>query len=130
LKQVAGAQGLAKECEMARVKSGPHGYKRHKKILKLNKGYYGTKSKLFRRANEQYLKSQWYAYRDRRNRKRDLRKLWIARINAAARQNGTTYSKLVYGLRQTNINLNRKMLADLAVREPEAFTAIVEKAMG
>ena len=114
---------------MARVKSGPHGYRRHKKILKLNKGYYGTKSKLFRRANEQYLKSQWYAYRYRRNRKRDLRKLWIARINAAARQNGTTYSKLIHGLRQTQINLNRKMLADLAVREPEAFAAIVNKAL-
>jgi large subunit ribosomal protein L20 len=114
---------------MARVKSGPQGYRRHKKILKLNKGYYGTKSKLFRRANEQYLKSQWYAYRDRRIRKRDLRKLWIARINAAARQNGTTYSKLVYGMRQTNINLNRKMLADLAVREPEAFTEVVKIAL-
>lgn len=114
---------------MARVKGGPHRYKRHKKILKLNKGYYGTKSKLFRRANEQYLKSQWYAYRDRRNRKRDLRKLWIARINAAARQNGTTYSKLIHGMRQNQINLNRKMLADLAVNEPGAFSAVVEKAM-
>ena len=114
---------------MARVKGGPQGYRRHKKILKLNKGYYGTKSKLFRRANEQYLKSQWYAYRDRRVRKRDLRKLWIARINAAARQNGTTYSKLIHGLRETQINLNRKMLADLAVREPEAFAEIVKIAM-
>lgn len=114
---------------MARVKGGPHRYKRHKKILKLNKGYYGTKSKLFRRANEQYLKSQWYAYRDRRNRKRDLRKLWIARINAAARQNGTIYSKLIHGMRQTQINLNRKILADLAVNEPGAFSAVVEKAM-
>ena len=110
---------------MARVKGGPQGYRRHKKILKLNKGYYGTKSKLFRRANEQYLKSQWYAYRDRRVRKRDLRKVWIARINAAARQNGTTYSKLIHGLRETQINLNRKMLADLAVREPDAFAEIV-----
>ncbi len=114
---------------MARVKGGPQGYRRHKKILKLNKGYYGTKSKLFRRANEQYLKSQWYAYRDRRVRKRDLRKLWITRINAAARQNGTTYSKLIHGMRQTQINLNRKMLADLAVREPEAFAEIVKTAM-
>ena len=114
---------------MARVKSGPHGYKRHKKILKLNKGYYGTKSKLFRRANEQYLKSQWYAYRDRRNRKRDLRKLWIARINAAARINGTTYSRLIHGLKQTQINLNRKMLADLAVREPDAFAEVVKIAL-
>jgi large subunit ribosomal protein L20 len=115
---------------MARVKTGPHGYKRHKKILKLNKGYYGTKSKLFRRANEQYLKSQWYAYRDRRNRKRDLRKLWIARINAAARINGVTYSRLIHGLKEKKISLNRKMLADLAVREPEAFASIVKKAMG
>ena len=114
---------------MARVKRGPHAYKRHKKILKLNRGYYGTKSKLFRRANEQYLKSQWYAYRDRRTRKRDLRRLWISRINAAARMNGTTYSKLIHGLRQTEINLNRKVLADLAVREPQAFSTIVEKAM-
>jgi large subunit ribosomal protein L20 len=114
---------------MARVKSGPQGYRKHKKILKLNKGYYGTKSKLFRRANEQYLKSQWYAYRDRRIRKRDLRKLWITRINAAARLNGTTYSKLVHGLRQTNINLNRKMLADLAVREPDAFSEVVKIAL-
>ena len=114
---------------MARVKSGPHGYKRHKKILKLNKGYYGTKSKLFRRANEQYLKSQWYAYRDRRNRKRDLRRLWISRINAAARQNGTTYSRLIHGMKEAKNNLNRKMLADLAVREPDAFAVIVEKAM-
>ncbi|NLN70586.1 MAG: 50S ribosomal protein L20 [Chloroflexi bacterium] len=114
---------------MARVRGGPHGYRKHKKILKLNKGYYGTKSKLFRRANEQYLKSQWYAYRDRRTRKRDLRKLWITRINAAARQNGTTYSKLLHGLRQTEINLNRKMLADLAVREPAIFSEIVKKAL-
>jgi len=113
---------------MARVKSGPHGYRRHKKILKLNKGYYGTKSKLFRRANEQYLKSQWYAYRDRRNRKRDLRKLWIARINAAARLNGTTYSKFIHGLKQTEITLNRKMLADLAVHDMAAFGQIAEKA--
>lgn len=114
---------------MARVKGGPKEYRRHKKMLKLTKGYYGTKSKLFRRANEQYLKSNWYAYRDRRNRKRDLRKLWIARINAAARQNGTTYSKLMHSLRQTNINLNRKMLADLAVREPNAFAEVVKLAM-
>ena len=114
---------------MARVKGGPQGYRRHKKILKLNKGYYGSKSKLFRRANEQYLKSQWYAYRDRRVRKRDLRKLWITRINAAARQNGTTYSKLVYGMRQTEITLNRKMLADLAVREPGVFAEIVKQAL-
>jgi large subunit ribosomal protein L20 len=76
------------------------------------------------------LKSLWYAYRDRRTRRRDLRSLWIARINAAARLNGTTYSRLIHGMKQTNITLNRKMLADLAVREPGAFKAIVDKAMG
>ena len=80
---------------MARVKRGPSSYNRHKKVLKLTKGQYGTKSKLFRRANEALLKSLWYAYRDRRNRKRDLRRLWITRINAAARINGISYSKFI-----------------------------------
>jgi large subunit ribosomal protein L20 len=111
-----------------RVKGGPQGHLRHKKVLKFTKGQRGSKHLLFRRANEAMLKSMWYAYRDRRTRKRDLRKLWIARINAAARANGTNYSRLVYGLRQANINLNRKMLADLAVRDPHAFSAIVEQA--
>ena len=96
--------------------------------MKLTKGQYGTRSKLFRRANEAMLKSLWYSYRDRRVRKRDLRKLWIARINAAARLNGISYSRLVYAMRQANINLNRKVLADLAVRDPKAFSAVVEKA--
>jgi large subunit ribosomal protein L20 len=114
---------------MARVKTGYTRRKRHKKVLKFTKGQYGTRSKLYRRANEARLKSLWYAYRDRRNRRRDLRKLWIARINAAARQNGTTYSRLIHGLKVAEINLNRKMLADMAVRDPEAFTAVVEKAM-
>ena len=113
---------------MARVKSGPHGHRRHKKILKLTKGQYGTKSKLFRRANEAMLKSLWYSYRDRRVRRRDLRKLWIARINAAARLNGTTYSKLIHSLKKAEIEINRKMLADLAVRDPKAFAAVVAKA--
>jgi large subunit ribosomal protein L20 len=113
---------------MARVKGGPHGHKRHQKVLKLTKGQYGTRSKLFRRANEAMLKSLWYAYRDRRVRKRDLRKLWITRINAGARLNGLTYSRLIHGLKLANIQLNRKMLADLAVRDPEAFSAVVEKA--
>jgi len=113
---------------MARVKGGPHGYKRHQKVLKLTKGQYGTRSKLFRRANEAMLKSLWYAYRDRRVRRRDLRKLWITRINAAARLNGLTYSRLIHGLKQADIQLNRKMLADLAVRDPQAFSAVVEKA--
>jgi len=113
---------------MARVKTGFTRRKRHKKVLKITKGQYGTRSKLYRRANEARLKSLWFAYRDRRNRRRDLRRLWIARINAAARLNGTTYSRLIHGMRQANININRKMLADMAVRDPNAFTAVVEKA--
>ncbi|MEN4041867.1 MAG: 50S ribosomal protein L20 [Anaerolineaceae bacterium] len=113
---------------MARVKSGPYGYRRHKKVLKMTKGQFGTRHRLFRRANEALLKSLWYAYRDRRVRKRDLRKLWIARINAAARLNKTTYSRLVHALRSADINLNRKVLADLAVRDPQAFAAVVAAA--
>lgn len=113
---------------MARVKTGYVRRKKHKKILKITKGQYGSRSKLFRRANEAMLKSLWLSYRDRRNRKRDLRRLWIARINAAARLNGTTYSRLIHGMKQANITLNRKMLADMAVRDPEAFAAIVAEA--
>ncbi|MCC6148028.1 MAG: 50S ribosomal protein L20 [Anaerolineaceae bacterium] len=113
---------------MARVKGGPAARARHKKILKVTKGFFGTRHRLFRRANETLLKGLWYAYRDRRVRKRDLRKLWITRINAAARLNGISYSRLVFALRKANINLNRKMLADLAVRDPKAFAAVVEKA--
>jgi large subunit ribosomal protein L20 len=113
---------------MARVKGGPHGHLRHKKILTLNQGYFGSRHRLFRRANEAFLKSMWYAYRDRRVRKRDLRKLWIARINAAARLNGISYSRLMFGMKKSGITINRKMLADLAVRDPGAFTAIVAKA--
>ncbi len=112
-----------------RVKTGFVRRRRHKKILKLTKGQWGARSRLFRRANEAMLKSLWYAYRDRRNRKRDLRRLWIARINAAARLNGTTYSRLIYAMRKAGITINRKMLADLAVRHPEAFKAVVEKAL-
>ena len=108
-----------------RVKGGPQGHIRHKKILKITKGQRGAKHRLFKRANEAMLKSLWYATRDRRVRKRDLRKLWIARINAAARLNGTTYSKLVAALKKANIDLNRKMLADIAVRNPQAFAAVV-----
>jgi large subunit ribosomal protein L20 len=111
-----------------RVKGGPRGHLRHKKVLKFTKGQRGSKHLLFRRANEAMLKSLWYAYRDRRIRKRDLRKLWITRINAAARANGISYSRLVFAMRKANINLNRKMLADLAVRDPQAFSAIVAKA--
>lgn len=111
-----------------RVKGGPQGHQRHKKVLKFTKGQRGTKHFLFRRANEAMLKSMWYAYRDRRTRKRDLRKLWITRINAAARLNGVSYSRLIYALRKANINLNRKMLADLAVRDPQAFAKVVAQA--
>lgn len=110
-----------------RVKGGPQGHLRHKKILKITKGQRGSKHLLFKRANEAMLKSLWYATRDRRVRKRDLRKLWIARINAAARMNGTTYSKLVAALKKAKIELNRKMLADIAVRNPQAFAAVVAK---
>ena len=113
---------------MARLKNGPHGRRRHKKVLKLTKGQYGSKSKLFRRANEAMLKSLWYSYRDRRNRRRALRRLWIARINAAARLNGVTYSKLIHLLKKADIQLNRKMLADMAVRDPESFAAVVARA--
>lgn len=108
-----------------RVKGGPQGHLRHKKILKITKGQRGAKHRLFKRANEAMLKSLWYATRDRRVRKRDMRKLWIARINAAARLNGTTYSKLVAALKKANIDLNRKMLSDLAIRDPQAFAAVI-----
>ncbi|MBW8010369.1 MAG: 50S ribosomal protein L20 [Chloroflexi bacterium] len=113
---------------MARVKTGTTRRKRHKKILKITKGQYGTRSKLFRRANEAMLKSLWYSYRDRRTRRRDLRRLWIARINAAARLNGTTYSRLIHGMKLSNVMINRKMMAELAVRDPQAFTAVVDQA--
>jgi large subunit ribosomal protein L20 len=110
------------------VKGGKVTRRRHKKILKLTRGMYGTRHKLFRRANEAMLKSLWYSYRDRRTRRRDLRRLWIARINAAARLNGTTYSKLIHNMKVADIRINRKVLADLAVRDPKAFKAIVETA--
>jgi large subunit ribosomal protein L20 len=113
---------------MARVKGGPHGHLRHKKVLKYTKGQFGSRHRLIRRANEARLKSMWYATRDRKNRKRDLRRLWITRINAGARQNGLSYSQFIFALRKGNILLNRKMLADLAVRDPKTFTAVVEKA--
>ena len=113
---------------MTRVKGGPQGHLRHKKILKITKGQRGAKNRLFKRANEAMLKSLWYATRDRRVRKRDLRKLWIARINAAARLNGTTYSKLVAALKKANIELNRKMLSDIAMRDLQTFAAVIAKA--
>jgi len=113
---------------MARVKTGFTRRKRHKKILKLTKGQKGNRSKLFRQANEAMLHALWYSFRDRRARKRDLRRLWIARINAGARNNGMSYSRLIHALKTANISINRKMLADLAVRDPQAFTQVIDKA--
>ena len=113
---------------MARVKGGPHGHRRHKKILRMTSGQFGSRHRLFRRANEAMLKGLWYAYRDRRNRRRDLRRLWIARINAAARLNGLSYSRLMNGLKKANVALDRKVLADLAVRDPGAFAKVAEAA--
>ncbi|GAB4421609.1 MAG: 50S ribosomal protein L20 [Anaerolineae bacterium] len=113
---------------MTRVKGGFVTRRRHKKILKMTKGQWGTKHRLFRRANEAMMKSQWYAYRDRRTRRRDLRRLWIARINAAARLNGLTYSRLIHGLKQANVELDRKILADIAVRDSNTFASLVSLA--
>jgi large subunit ribosomal protein L20 len=113
---------------MPRVKTGPYRRQHHKKVLKMTKGQFGTRHRLFKRANEAMLKSLWYSYRDRRTRRRELRRLWIARINAAARINGTTYSRLIHAMKSAKILVNRKMLADLAVREPKVFAAIVQKA--
>ncbi|RLK62716.1 50S ribosomal protein L20 [Atopobacter sp. AH10] len=113
---------------MARVKGGTVTRKRRKRVLKLAKGYYGAKHLLFKTAKEQVMKSYMYAYRDRRQKKRDFRKLWIARINAAARLNGLSYSKLIHGLKVAGIDLNRKMLADLAVHDEKAFAALAEAA--
>lgn len=109
---------------MARVKGGFTTRRRHKKVLKLAKGYFGSKHRLFKTANEQVMKSLLYAYRDRRVKKRDFRKLWIARINAAARMNGLSYSKFMHGLKLAGVEVNRKMLADLAVNDINAFNSL------
>ena len=110
---------------MTRVKTGLYRRRRHRKVIKLMEGQFGSRHRLWRRANEAMMHSFSYAYRDRRTRRRDLRRLWITRINAAARQNGTTYSRMVAGLKRANVALNRKMLADLAVQDPKAFEAVV-----
>jgi large subunit ribosomal protein L20 len=115
---------------MPRVKNSVKTRKRRKKILKLAKGYFGSKSKLFRVANQQVLKSLSYAYRDRKARKREFRKLWITRINAAARNNGLSYSRFMDGLKKAGVEINRKMLADLAVNDPVAFSTLVKVAQG
>ena len=113
---------------MPRVIGGTVTRQRRKKVLKLAKGYYGSKHTLFKTAKQQVMKSHMYAYRDRRQKKRNFRKLWIARINAAARMNGLSYSKLIHGMKVSGNEMNRKMLADLAVNDAAAFTAIAEQA--
>jgi large subunit ribosomal protein L20 len=113
---------------MARVKRGVQARRRHKKVLKQAKGYYGARSRVFRVAKQAVIKAGQYAYLDRRQRKRQFRALWIARINAAARINGLSYSRLIAGLKKASIEIDRKVLADLAVHEQGAFTAVVEKA--
>src|SRR5690606_8972232 len=111
---------------MARVKRAVNAKKRHKKVLKQAKGYYGAKSKLFRTANQAVMKSLNYAYIGRKQRKRDFRKIWIARINAAARLNGMSYSKFINGLKKANIEVNRKMLSEMAIHDAEGFSKLVE----
>ena len=113
---------------MARVKTARITRKKHKKVLKNAKGYFGAKSIRFRNANQAVLKSMSYAYVGRKDKKSDFRKLWITRINAGARQNGTTYSKLMAGLKKANISINRKMLAELAVNDSKAFAELVKTA--
>ena len=110
---------------MPRVKVGVTAHRRHKKILKLAKGYKGSKSKQFKKANETVMKALYYARRDRRAKKGNFRRLWIARINAAARTNGISYSRLVCGLTKAGVEVNRKMLADLAISDAQAFAKIV-----
>lgn len=113
---------------MPRVKGGVTAHARHKKILKLAKGYRGSKSKLYRVANQQVMKSGNYAYAHRKLKKRDFRQLWIARINAAARDNNISYSKLIHGLKVAGVDINRKMLAELAISDPQGFTQLAQVA--
>jgi large subunit ribosomal protein L20 len=113
---------------MPRVKGGIVSRKRRKKVLKLAKGYFGSKHTLYKVANQQVMKSLMYAYRDRRQKKRDFRKLWITRINAAARVNGLSYSRLMHGLKLAGIEVNRKMLADLAIADEKAFAQLADAA--
>ncbi|MDY2987321.1 MAG: 50S ribosomal protein L20 [Peptoniphilus sp.] len=115
---------------MARIKRAVNAKKKHKKILKQAKGYFGAKSKLFRPANQAVMKSLNYAFAGRKQRKRDFRKLWIARINAAARLNGMSYSKFISGLKNANIEVNRKMLSEMAINDPNGFSELVKVAKG
>src|SRR5690606_10277743 len=109
---------------MARVKTGFTRRRRHKKVLALTKGQWGTRGRLVRRSNEAMLKSLWYSYRDRNARRRDMRRLWIVRINAGAHQHGLNYSRFMYGLKRANVELDRKVLADTAVRDAEGFARL------
>ncbi len=113
---------------MPRVKRGVVARRRHKKVMKQAKGYYGARSRVFRVAKQAVIKAHQYAYRDRRQRKRQFRALWIARINAGARANGLSYSRLIAGLKKADVEIDRKVLADLAMNEQQAFNAVVEKA--
>jgi large subunit ribosomal protein L20 len=114
---------------MSRTKTGFVRRRWHKKLIKSMKGQWGTRGRLHRRSSEARLKSLWYAYRDRRRRRRDLRRLWIIRINAAARLNGLSYSKFMYGLKQASVEIDRKILADIAVRDPQTFTKLAALSM-
>ena len=113
---------------MARVKGGTVTRRRRNRVLKLAKGYYGSKHTLYKVANQQVMKSLMYAYRDRRKRKSEFRKLWIARINAASRQNGLSYSRLMHGLKLAGIEVNRKMLSELAISDAKSFTELANTA--
>jgi large subunit ribosomal protein L20 len=113
---------------MARIKGALNAHKKRRKVLKLAKGYFGAKSRQYRAATEQVARSLRYAYFGRKMRKRDFRRLWITRINAAARINNTTYSQLMHGLKDKEISINRKMLADIAVNDPDAFATLVKRA--
>jgi large subunit ribosomal protein L20 len=119
---------LEEEIEMPRAKGGYTTRRRHKKILKLARGYWGSRSKLYRVANQSVMKALDYAYRDRRAKKRDFRRLWITRINAAARMNGISYSRMIDGLKKAGVEVNRKMLADMAVNDYSAFEHLAQKA--
>ena len=113
---------------MPRVKRGVVARRRHKKVMKQAKGYYGARSRVYRVAKQAVIKAKQYAYRDRKQRKRQFRALWIARINAGARANGLSYSRLIAGLKKANVEIDRKVLADLAMNEKQMFTVVVEKA--
>jgi large subunit ribosomal protein L20 len=123
-----GQANIGGKIKMARVKKGLNAKKRHKKILKLAKGFYGAKSKIFRAANPAVMRSLRSAYVGRKNKKREYRRLWIARINAGARMNGLSYSKLMNGLKVSGIEINRKMLAEMAIYDPAGFTQLAETA--